>query len=311
MIYRTLGATGLQVSILGFGASPLGGVFRPINEEEGKRAVRVALDLGVNFFDVSPYYGMTRAEIVLGQSLAGVPRERYLLSTKVGRYGNEAKDFDFSADRVARSVDESLKRLGVSHVDMLLCHDIEFGNLNQIVEETLPALRRIVAAGKARFVGITGLPLKMFPAVMDRAAVDVMISYCHYELNDTSLEGLLPYLTGKGVGVISASPLGMGLLTDGGLPAWHPAPQRIKACCAAAAAHCRAKGSDIARLALQFALSRPEIATTLVGMATPEEIAQNVKSMSLPMDRQLLMEVQGILSPVQNQTWASGLPENN
>src|SRR3954454_6599687 len=106
MLYRPLGRTGLEVSILSYGASPLGSVFRDVDEAEGIRTVHTALDLGINFIDVSPYYGLTRAETLLGKALRGIPRERYYLATKVGRYGEDS--FDFSAGRVTRSVDESL-----------------------------------------------------------------------------------------------------------------------------------------------------------------------------------------------------------
>src|SRR5438067_1144965 len=160
MEYRLIGKTGLRVSALGYGASPLGSVFRPVEEAEGIRTVHTAVDLGINFIDVSPYYGLTRAEQVLGRALATVPREAYILATKVGRYG--AEEFDFSAARVTASVDESLKRLRVEHLDLIQCHDIEFGSLAQIVEETLPALRRVREQGKVRFIGITGYPLRIF-----------------------------------------------------------------------------------------------------------------------------------------------------
>lgn len=223
MEYRILGKTGLEVSILSFGASSLGSVFRPIKEEEGIRAVHVALDMGVNMIDCSPFYGITTAETVLGKALRGVPRDSYVLATKVGRYGED--EFDFSAERVTRSVDESLRRMGVDHIDIIQCHDIEYGSLDQVVEETIPALRRVQETGKARFVGITGFPLAIYPAVMDRIDVDSILSYAHYSMNDTTLAGLIPYLQGKGVGIIGASPLSMGLLTERGTPDWHPPPR--------------------------------------------------------------------------------------
>src|SRR4051812_27890784 len=128
MQYRQLGQTDMQVSCLSYGASPLGSVFRSVNEDTGIRTVNTALDRGINFIDVSPYYGLTKAETVLGKALQGVPRERYFLATKVGRYGSTMQDFDFSAARVTRSVDESLARLSVGHVDIIQCHDIEFGD---------------------------------------------------------------------------------------------------------------------------------------------------------------------------------------
>lgn len=308
MRYRLLGKTGLQVSVLGFGASPLGGVFGAIDEAEGIRAVHAAFDLGVNFVDVAPYYGLTQAETVLGKALRQRPRDSFYIATKVGRYGDT--EFDFSAARVERSVEESLLRLQVETIDLLQCHDIEFGSLDQIVEETLPALRKIVAQGKARFLGITGLPLQIFPAVLDRTEVDTVLSYCHYTLNDTSLETLLPTLEQKGVGIINAAPLAMGLLTERAVPQWHPAPETLRAACARAAVHCRSRGVDITQLALQFSLANPRIATTLVGMASVAEARQNVTWSAEPLDSVLLSEVQSLLAPVHNQTWPSGRPEN-
>ncbi len=247
---------------------------------------------------------------MLGKSLQGIQRERYILATKVGRYGAEAKDFDFSAARVTKSVDESLARLGVSHVDIIQCHDIEFGNLDQIVSETLPALRKVVAAGKARFVGITCLPLHCFKYVIDRAAVDTILSYCHYSLNDTALGEMIPYLQQKGVGIISASPLSMGLLSNREPPSWHPAPADVRAACAAAAKLCESRGTDVAKLAIQYALANPNIATTLVGTASPENITNNVKWADEPLDKNLLAEVLAMLAPIHNKTWPSGIPQN-
>jgi len=311
MEYRTLGKTGLKVSALSFGASSLGGVFHAINEADAIRTVHVALDMGINYIDVSPYYGLTKAETVLGKALKTISRDRYLLSTKVGRYGAEMKDFDFSAKRVTASIDESLRRLGVEHVDLILAHDIEFGDLNQVVNETVPALRQIVKAGKARFIGVTGLPMKIFRHVADRVPVDAILSYCHYELNDTALADSIPYLQAKGIGIISASPLGMGLLSNRSAPQWHPAPKILQEACAKAAAHCQSKGKSIEELAIQFAVANPDIATTLVGTADPTNIQSNIRAVSEPLDKLLLTEVLEILKPVHNLTWSSGRPENN
>ncbi|MBZ0302777.1 MAG: aldo/keto reductase, partial [Anaerolineae bacterium] len=129
--------------------------------------------------------------------------------------------------------------------------------------------------------------------------------------NDTALADLIPYLQEKGVGIISASPLSMGLLTDRGGPDWHPANDTIKSVCQRAAEYVRQRGSEIAKVALQFSLSHPDIATTLIGTASPENIRKNVRWSEEPIDEGLLQEVQAILAPVHNQTWASGRPENN
>ena len=309
MDYRILGKTGLEISALGFGASPLGSVFRPVAEEEGIRAVHMAIDVGINFIDVAPYYGLERAEEVLGRALRSVSRDRYYLATKVGRYGDN--DFDFSPQRVTSSVDESLSRLNLEYIDLIQCHDIEFASVQQIVQDTLPALRRLQKAGKVRFIGITGLPLKVFRAVLERTKVDAVLSYCRYSLNDTSLQELLPFLQERQVGVISASPLSMGLLTQSGAPPWHPAPPEIKTACAEAADYCNLQGVDIAQLALQFALANTQIGTVLVGTASPEHLRRNVPCLDSPLDKASVAEVRSILMPILNQTWPSGRMENN
>lgn len=311
MEYRPLGNTGLKLSSLSFGASSLGGVFHAIKEDEAIKAVHVSIDAGINFIDVSPYYGLTKAETVLGKALKGIQRDKYILATKVGRYGAEAANFDFSAKRVKASVDESLARMGVDHVDLIQVHDMEFGSLDQVANEAVPALRDIVKAGKARFVGITGLPMAAFKYVIDRVQVDTILSYCHYELNDTALIDLVPYLESKGVGIISASPLGMGLLSNRGTPSWHPAPEEVKAKAREAAEHCRSRGKSIEKLAVQFAVAEKKIASTLVGSANPQNMLDNIAAINEPLDEELLAEVLAILKPIHNVTWTSGRAENN
>src|SRR6202167_4953188 len=137
---RPLGNTGLTLPILSFGASSLGAEFRPVDINEALRAVHVALDLGMNFIDTSPFYGRGMSEVLLGFALRGVPRDRYILGTKLGRYAGA--HFDFSAKRVAESIDVSLERMRVEHLDICLCHDIEFVDMAQIIEQTLPAMRQ-------------------------------------------------------------------------------------------------------------------------------------------------------------------------
>jgi L-galactose dehydrogenase len=314
---RGVGNTGLKVSSLGFGASPLGNVFGNVKEEDAIASVHEAFRLGINFFDTSPYYGGTLSEKMLGKALKTlmVPRDQYVVSTKCGRY---AEGFDFSAQRVTQSIDESLARLNLDYVDILQCHDIEFGSLDQIVNETIPALQKLKETGKVRYIGITGLPLNVFTYVLDRVppgSVDVILSYCHYSINDTSLEDLLPYLKSKGVGVITASPLSMGLLTENGPPEWHPAPSELKSACAAAAAHCKAKGKNISKLALQYSLKNKDIASVLVGMNSVQQVRENIAATveveeGQCIDQELLEEVEAIISPVKNLTWPSGSGHN-
>ena len=311
MKYNQLGKTGWAVSAIGYGAAPLGGAYGSFDEAEAIRSIQTALDLGVNFFDVSPYYGLTRAETLLGQAFKGIARDRFYLATKVGRYGHTEKDFDFSTARVTRSVEESLQRLGVSHLDLIQCHDIEFASLRQVIDEAIPALEKLKAQGKVRAIGITGLPLKIFRVVLAETSVDAILSYCHHCLNDTSLRSLIPMLKIKSVGIINASPFAMSLLTERGPSAWHPASAEIKSACARAVVHAKAMGFEIGQIALPFALDHPDLATTFVGMPTVSNVRSNLRWMEEPVNHELLAEVREILRPIQDHTWASGRAENN
>lgn len=313
MEYRELGNTGMKVSSLGFGASSLGSVFRAVGLDDCIATVHAALDGGINFIDVSPSYGQTLAELNLGRALQGVKRHRYHLATKIGSYSEARGDYDFSRASTERSVEHSLIRLGVDHLDLIQCHDIEFADHDQIVEETLPTLLALKRQGIVRHIGITGLPLGIFRSILDRVpegTVDTVLSFCHYELNDTSLGELLPYFQEKGVGVINASPTGMGLLTKRGAPAWHPSSKEIQEGCRKAVQHCTARGVDIVKLAVQFCCQEPCIATTLVGTANPKNIRDNITYAREPIDHALLQEVMEILEPIRNFTFTRGLPQH-
>ena len=306
---RPLGKTGLTLPVLGFGASSLGQEFRQVDVGEALRSVHVALDAGMDFIDTSPYYGRGMSEVLLGVALREVPRDRYLLCTKLGRYAPQ--HFDFSAKRVAESVDVSLERMKVDHLDVILCHDIEFVDMKQIVEETLPALRKIQRQGKVRFVGVSGYPMKMFRYVLDRADLDVVLSYNHYTLQNTMLADLVPYLKEKGVGIMNAAPFSARLLTNAPLPPWHKATPQVREVARKAAGHCQSRGSDIAKLALQFSIRHPDLSTCVTGSASPQRIAEWARWAAEPVDEQLLKEVLEILRPIHNWFYVEGRPENN
>jgi aryl-alcohol dehydrogenase-like predicted oxidoreductase len=310
MEQRLLGNTGLRLPILSFGASSLGQEFRQVTLDEAIRSVHVAMEGGLTFIDTSPFYGRGMSEVLLGVALRGIPRERYLLGTKLGRY--DLQHFDFSARRVVESIDVSLHRLGTDYLDLCLCHDIEFVEMQQIVAETLPALRQLQQAGKVRFVGISGYPMKIFRFVLDQAPLDVVLSYNQYTLQNTRLaDDLIPYLRAKGVGIMNAGPFSARLLTQAPLPKWLKEPEPVKLAARRAAEHCAKKGVDIAKLALQFSLANPDITTTIAGSANPENIRRWVQWAAEPLDRQLLAEVQEIFKPVKNIGHAEGLAKNN
>ncbi|WP_199621158.1 aldo/keto reductase [Paenibacillus alkalitolerans] len=309
MKYRKLGKTGLDVSVLSFGASSLGSVFRDIDEGEGIRTVHAAVDGGINLIDVSPYYGLTKAETVLGKAIRQLPRDSFILSTKAGRYG--ADQFDYSEARILASIDESLQRLQTEYVDILLLHDMEFVPFEQVVHEALPALRKIKQQGKARFIGVSGLPLDVFRKTLSVEELDVILSYCHYALNDCSLLELVPLLQDKRVGLINASPLSMGLLNGRPVPDWHPAPADIRERCKLAYEYCAGKREELSKLAIQYAVADERIPTTLVSTASVDNIVKNIRWTEEPLNEQLLQEVLELLAPVRNRTWKSGRPEYN
>jgi aryl-alcohol dehydrogenase-like predicted oxidoreductase len=307
---RRLGQTDLHVPVLSFGASSLGAEFRSVTLDEALGSVRVALEKGLSLIDTSPFYGRGMSEVLLGIALKGVPRDSYTLCTKLGRY--DLPHFDFSAKRVAESVDVSLHRLGTDHLDIILCHDIEFVPMQQIVDETIPALRKIQKAGKARYIGFSGYPMKIFKFILEQTSVDCVLSYNQYTLQNTRFaDEAVPYLISKNVGVMSAGPFSARLLTNAPLPVWLKEPETVKAAARAAAAHCASRGSDIAKLALQFSLANPDIATTVAGSANPHNIRNWAKWASEPIDHELLAEVQAIFAPVKNLGHTEGLPENN
>jgi len=309
MEYRSLGQTGLKLSALSFGASSLGAEFRAVDINEAIAAVPAALDAGMNFIDTSPFYGRGMSEVLLGAALRDIPRDRYLLGTKLGRY--DKAHFDFSAKRVAESIDVSLHRLGVDYLDICLCHDIEFVEMQQIIDETLPALLKVKQQGKVRFIGVSGYPMKMFRFILDQTNLDVVLSYNHYTLQNTMFGDLVPYLKSKQVGIMNAAPFSARLLTNDPLPPWHKATPEVRRIAKQAADHCRDRGSDIAKLALQFSLANPEMTTCVTGSARPERIREWAKWAAEPLDLQLVAEVQQILLPIHNWFYIEGRPENN
>ena len=306
---RRLGNTDLDLSVVSFGASSLGAEFRSVDVNEALSAVPAAIDCGMNFIDTSPYYGRGIGEVLLGIALKDIPREKYFLGTKLGRY--HVNHFDFSAQRVKESVDVSLHRLGTDHLDIMLCHDIEFIDRQQIVDETLPALREIQRQGKVRYIGVSGYPMSNLTFILDQTDLDVVLSYNHYTLQNTMFDEMVPYLKEKGVGIMNAAPFSARLLTNAPLPEWHKATPFVRETCEKAAAHCTASGIDIAQLALQFSIANEEMTTCITGSANQARIRQWAEWAEIPLDETLVAEVQDILKPIHNWFYTEGRPENN
>ena len=314
MQYRELGKTGLNVSEVGFGASSLGGVFHDFDEQRGIDAVFAAIEAGINFIDVSPYYGHYKAEQVLGKALKQIPRDKFILSTKVGRYGKDGKNtWDYSAKRAQESVYESMERLNVDFINIINVHDIEFqrdmeGGLEKVINETLPALHELKQKGVVGHVGCTDLQLENLRYVIERVpkgTVESVMNFCHFCLCDDKLVDFLGFFERYEVGVLSASPFSMGLLTERGVPDWHPAPKPLVNACKKAAEHCKAKGYPIEKLAMQFSCSEPRIASTVFSTTRPEAIKKNLGFIEEPIDWQLVQEVRDIIGDQQRVSWAN------
>jgi L-galactose dehydrogenase len=309
MKFRALGQTGMNLSWVSFGASSLGQEFRTVDLNLAMKSVHTALDLGMNFIDTSPFYGRGLSECLLGPTLKDIPRDRYYLGTKLGRY--DGAHFDFSARRVAESVDVSLYRLKTDHLDIVLCHDIEFVEMSQIVQETLPALRKLKEQGKVRFIGISGYPMNIFKYVLARTDLDVVLSYNHYTLQNTMLADLVPFLKSTKVGLMNAAPFSARLLTNTELPPWHKASAEVRRVVRQAADHCTSRGVDIAQLALQFSIANEDMTTCIVGSANPANVKKWVEWADSPIDETLMAETLAILEPIHNWFYFEGRPENN
>ncbi len=309
MKYRPLGRTGFDVSVIGFGAATLGGVYGDHDAAIGRRAVDAAIDAGINFFDVAPMYGVTLSETRLGQALQG-KRDKVFLSSKCARF--DVDDFDFSGPRVATSVEESLQRLQTDHLDLLIVHDVEFGSQQQVLQEAIPAALALRDQGKVRFVGISGLPVRYLRKVADLTELDVILSYAHYTLLNNELDSVLAgYCQEKGLGLINASPLALGLLTEAGPQPWHHASDEVKAMREPLVELCRDHGTNIEQVAMRFALDHPTVNCTLVGMCNEDEVAANLAMLDQQSDQELLQKIQQLVAPVHNSMWTEGLAENN
>lgn len=310
MKHNLLGKTGLRVSALSFGASALGGVYGQVDEAEAIRAVHAALDLGINYFDVSPAYGATRSETVLGQALKGIARDRYYLSTKVGKYtqpGGYGEDtLDYSRARIRASLEESARRLGTDYFDLIHIHDIEYQGCQHAewaLGEGLAAVRELQREGRLGAVSFGIYPMDLWHRIFNDYEVDAALVHNHYCLNDTRLLELLPMAKARGIGIINGSPFGSGLLTDRGPADWHPANATERSLFAQAAKFCQQQGTPISKLALQFSSQHPELPTTLFSSARPESVRRNVQWHEEPFDPDLLVAVRRILAPVLNQQW--------
>jgi len=300
-----LGTTGVRVTRLGLGCASLGNLFRAMGDARARSTVDAAWACGIRYFDTAPHYGLGLSEQRLGAALRERPRAEFAISTKVGRLlvpndrpsgtdlaeGFDVPDtlvrrFDFSADGVRRSLDESLQRLGLDRVDVVYVHDPdEF--VDVAIEQALPALAGLRDEGLIGAVGVgmnAVAPLRRFVAESD---VDVVMVAGRWTLLDRSAAPLLDDAAERGVAVVPAAPFNSGLLArpdpaEGATFDYRPVPIELLDAARELAAVARESGATLPQAALQFPLRHPAVASVVVGAASPEEIRTNAERLAEP-----------------------------
>ena len=296
-----IGKTGLYVTQLGYGAASLGGLYKEVPAEKGISAARRALDLGINYFDVAPFYGYGMAEERLGQALANRPRDSFVLSSKVGRLiksveapdpnsvfkGTEARDavFDFSRDGILRSIEDSLKRLQLEHIDILFIHDPD-QHYKQAINETYPTLAELRSEGVVKAIG-AGMNQWEMPARFAREGdFDCFLLAGRYSLLDFSaLPELLPLCEKKGISIVLGGAYNSGILasdlreTDRFKFNYADAPPEIIEKAKLIKTVCDRHDVPLKAAALQFVMAHPAVDTVIPGASAPERVEENFRMM--------------------------------
>ncbi|KAI7829270.1 NADP-dependent oxidoreductase domain-containing protein [Kickxella alabastrina] len=319
----------LQLSKVGLGCGVFGGAYGITSQDSVVQTVRKALSSGMNICDTSPYYN--DSEVRLGKALLELqeefPRASYHICTKLGRYGYTKAEFDYSAQRVVDSVHESMRRLHTDYLDIVLCHDVEFVDVTQVIDEALPELFELKRQGVVRKVGISGYPLDTLLEIAQiqqqrGQPLDVCLSYCNFNLHCQLLNEFIPKLRSAGIQtIISASPLSMGLLCANAAPEWHPAKQELKdavARCAELIAQ-SGVGVSLAEMAEHFSFSCTRADMHLVGSKTEPEVShalsayERAQRLNLaaggryddPQVQRLYEQIRDMLEPFAMYTWPS------
>jgi D-threo-aldose 1-dehydrogenase len=302
-----LGRSGLAVTRLMFGGAPIGGLFHPVTDDEAQATLEAAWAAGIRAFDTAPHYGVGLSERRLGRFLAGHPRAEYVLSTKIGRllvpadaevegaesfYGTPrlARVRDYSPDGVRASLESSLERLGLDHVDIVLIHDPD-DHGNEALDGAYPALADLRAQGVITAVGVGMNQVEMLQWFLPRTDLDCVLIAGRYTLLDTrAAEGLLPECQRRGVAVLAGGVFNSGVLADPGPAAtydYQPAPPDVIERVRRIAAACDRHDIPIAAAALRFTLHHPAVTAALVGARAPAEIVADVSYLTDPPAAQL------------------------
>ncbi|WP_159940968.1 MULTISPECIES: aldo/keto reductase [unclassified Nocardiopsis] len=318
---------------LGLGTAPIGnGVNRVMDEEAALATVHAAWEAGVRYFDTAPHYGLGLAERRLGRALAGLPRDRYVVSTKVGRLleptphragqpddegfavpADYARRWDFSADGVRRSLEQSLERLGLDRVDAVLLHDPDH-HWRQAVGEAYPALHELRAQG---VVGAIGAGMNQ-AAMLERFAletdIDIVLLAGRYTLLDqTAAATMLPACLRRGVAVVAAGVFNSGILAVDEPAAdatydYAPAPGPLRGRARRLAAAARRRGVSLPRAAMAFAARHPAVSSVLVGAGSADEIRRDAALLADPVPEALWSDLEAEGLPAPGTAFPDGAP---
>jgi D-threo-aldose 1-dehydrogenase len=326
-----LGRTGLHITRLGFGAAPIGGLYAAVDGDDARRTVERAWELGIRTFDVAPLYGYGLAERRLGAVLAGRPRDAFVLSTKVGRLVRrvdaiEPEDdvdpqalagqedafyvrtepvrmvFDYSADGIRRSIDESLVRLGLERIDIALIHDPDT-HWRAAIDEAFPALVRLRETGVIRAIGVGMNQSAMLARFARDGDFDVFLVAGRYTLLDQDALGeLLPLCVARHIDVLVGGVMNSGILADpraGGRFDYAPAPPAVVERARRLAATCARHDVPIRAAAAQFPLAHPAVRSLIAGARRVDHLEEypDLLRRPIPADLWADLRAEGLIDP--------------
>ena len=329
---RELGRSGVRVTQMGFGGASIGSLFNVVPEQDAVATVRAAWDAGLRLFDTSPYYGHGLSELRIGSGLRGQPRDAYVLSSKVGRWLKRSVEgsayrppawaganpfevvFDYSYDGIMRSYEQSLQRLGVACLDLVVIHDLDFGFHRteagvaayeaQLLGSGWRALEELKRARTIRAIGAGINQRVMLNRWMERVDLDFFLVALPYTLLDHEvLDDEFPRIQQRGIGVIIGAVFASGILATGPTSdakyAYGPAPEAIIQRVERISEVCARHGVPLAAAALQFPLGHPSVASVIPGGFIPDHVTRNVELFRMDIPPRVWEELkhEGLIRP--------------
>jgi D-threo-aldose 1-dehydrogenase len=321
---RPVGKTAARVTELGLGCAPLGDLFEAISEEQAQRMLQAAWDAGVRYYDTSPFYGYTKSEHRLGHFLRQQPRQEFVISTKIGRVFRPARNLatfdkglwsgglpfeftvDFSYDGIMRSYEDSLQRLGLPSIDLLVIHDLDFyfhkkeakvaAYLNQLFTSGWRALEELRASGQIKGVGAGINELGMIPRFLDLVDLDFfLVAYGYNLLTQEMLAKEFALCAERNISIIIGAVFASGILATGAVPGaryfYAPASEEMLEKTRRIEAICKKHGTPLPAAALQFLLANPVVSAIIPGALAPEQVQSNVKLLQQPLPATLWAEL--------------------